>query len=428
MSFRLLSETFSDKSRFFASLMVVIAGTIGLRARTQLRMPGTFFWSILILCSSLFAIILFSDKPFASRNTQDINLVPENDTFVTVTMTFVGDLMCHSPQFNNARKADGTYDFNPSWEAIKPWLSASDYTIGNLETTCAGASRGFNGYPAFNTPDEYIAALKNAGFDMLATSNNHSMDTGEDGLERTIGVIKKNGLSYTGTFLSQADRDSIRMLDLKGLKVAVLNYTYGTNGAYPAKERAYKLNVFDSTLVKNDMANARKLGADIVLVFYHWGVEYRADPMWPKQDTMMRSAIKGGADLIIGSHPHVVGPVTYYKGEGSKLDSGLVAWTMGNFISNQSKRYQDAGLVLTVELTKNMRTGEVRISQTNYMPTWVYRGTDPSNKNYVVLPGNWCSNDSVPAWMDANSKIKLCEAFEDTKTIVTKYSKKPVVK
>lgn len=412
--------------------MVVITENIPLQPRIPFRIPAKFFWGIFVLAPLLFLIITFSDGTFASaqnRNENPAMFFAQADSLVTVTMTFVGDLMCHSPQFNNARQSDGTYDFNPSWNAIKPWLSASDYTIGNLETTCAGSGRGFSGYPAFNTPDSYIAALKNAGFDMLVTSNNHSMDTGEDGLERTIDIIKQNALAYTGTFTSQHDRDSIRIVDLKGLKVAVLNYTYGTNGAYPAKDRAYKLNVFDSTLVKNDMAAARKSGAELVLVFYHWGVEYRADPMWPKQDTMMQCAIRSGADLIIGSHPHVVGPVTFYKGEGSKLDSGLVAWTMGNFISNQSKRYQDAGLVLTVELTKNINTGAVWISKTTYMPTWVYRGTNPANKNYVVMPANICnSGDSVPVWIDANSKLKIGEAFEDTKKMVTRYSKKPEVK
>lgn len=417
--------------------MVVITGNIPHHSETALArfrnsISMKFFWSFCVLAPLLFLIVAMSDGFFASASEPHSNnaasLVSDKDSLVTVSITFAGDLMCHSPQFNNARQSDGTYNFNPSWDAIKPFLSAADFTIGNLETTCAGAGSGFSGYPAFNTPDEYIAALKYAGFDMLATSNNHSMDTGEKGLERTIGIIKQNGLAYTGTFLSQADRDSIRMVDLKGLKIAVLNYTYGTNGAYPSAEHAYKLNVFDSTLVKNDMAAARKNGAEIVLVFYHWGVEYRADPMWPKQDSMMQCAIHAGADLIIGSHPHVVGPVTFYKGEGSKLDSGLVAWTMGNFISNQSKRYQDAGLVLTVELTKNVNTGAVSISKTSYMPTWVYRGTDPSNKNYVVMPANLLSTgDSVPSWIREDSKLKMNEAFSDTKAMVTRYSNKPEI-
>jgi len=351
---------------------------------------------------------------------------PAEDSLVTVTLSFVGDLMCHSPQFNAAKQADGSYDFNPAFEFVKPYLSAADYTIGNLETTTAGLRRGYAGYPNFNTPDEYVAALKNAGFDMLVTSNNHSMDTGEEGLLRTIQVIKDNKLDYTGTFVSQKDRDSLRIVNLKGLKIGVLNYTYGTNGAYPAAARKYLLNVYDSTLVKNDIAAARKKDIDLVLVVYHWGAEYRPDPMWPKQDTMMRTAIAAGSDLIIGAHPHVVGPVTYYKTPpGAGLDSGLVAWTLGNFISNQSGRYKDAGVILNIELTKNLTKDSAWISKTTFVPTWVYRGTSPLNKNYQVLPSAWAERDSLPAWIDAASKTKMKEAWEDTKSIVRKYSKKP---
>ncbi|TND10522.1 MAG: poly-gamma-glutamate synthesis protein (capsule biosynthesis protein) [Bacteroidetes bacterium] len=348
------------------------------------------------------------------------------DSLITVTMTFVGDLMCHSPQFNAARQADGSYDFNPAWAEVKGFLSEADITIGNLETTCSGANRGFAGYPNFNTPDEYVPALKNAGFDFLVTSNNHSMDMGESGLLRTIDIIKKSSLGYTGTFTSQADHDSIRILDVKGLKIAILNYTYGTNGAYPSADHKYMLNVYDSTQVKNEVKKAREKGAQLVVTLYHWGAEYRPDPMWPKQDTMMRTAIAAGSDMIIGAHPHVVGPVTYYKGTGgAKLDSGLVAWTLGNFISNQSKRYTDAGLILNVELTKNVKKDSAWISKMSFVPTWVYRGTSATNKNYVVLPSSWSEKDSLPAWIDAASKVKMKEAHADTKSIVRKYSAKP---
>lgn len=409
--------------------MVVIAAHIPNRRNRFYRLPVIAFFAWGLLAPLLLFIILLSDNPVPralAAPLQQEKKFTGDDSLLRITISFTGDLMCHSPQFNNARQADGSYDFNPSWDMMRQRLSEADYTIGNLETTCAGAARGYSGYPAFNAPDEYVAALKNAGFDMLVTSNNHSMDTGEEGLQRTIGVIGKNGLAYTGTFTSQQDRDSVRILDLKSIRIAVLNYTYGTNGAYPSKAHAWMLNVYDSTLVKNDIDSARKNGAELVLVFYHWGAEYRADPMWPKQDTMMQTAIRSGADLIIGSHPHVVGPVTCYKTKNAALDSGLVAWTLGNFISNQSGRYKDAGVVLTVELTKNRNTGAIYISKTEYTPTWVYRGTDPSNKNYIVMPASLCSSDSLPAWINADSKVKLTEAFSDTKAMINRYSAKPI--
>lgn len=384
------------------------------------RAAAALIIPLLVLGMVILDSDLFAEAP-PERTVPPTATAP--DSVITVSVTFVGDLMCHSPQYNAARRSDGSYSFDTAWSAVKAYLSGADLSIGNLETTCSGADRGFSGYPNFNTPDEYIPALKNAGFDFLVTSNNHSMDMGESGLQRTIRILKQNQLGYTGTFETQADHDSIRILDIKGMKLAILNYTYGTNGAYPSTDHKYMLNVYDSTQVAGEVRKAREKGAQVVVTLYHWGAEYRADPMWPKQDTMMRTAIASGSDLIIGAHPHVVGPVTYYKtAKTAKLDSGLVAWTMGNFFSNQSKRYTDAGLILTVDLSRNTHSDSTWISGVHFVPTWVYRGNSPLNKNYLVLPAHWAEKDTLPAWIDAASRAKMKEAYEDTKAIVRKYN------
>ncbi len=342
------------------------------------------------------------------------------DSTVRISMAFVGDLMCHVPQMNCARQADGSYDFTGTFDEIAAALSASDFTIGNLETTTAGKRLPYGGYPAFNTPDAYIPALKKAGFDFLVTSNNHSMDTGEEGLLRTLEQLRLNELPTTGTFTSQADRDSVRIVNLKGLRIGILNYTYGTNGAYPSANHKWMLNVADSTLVTDDVKRARVQGAQLVLVFYHWGWENRAEPV-PQQDTMFRYAVAAGADLVIGAHPHVVGPVEYFKTQnGAMLDSGLVAWSLGNFISNQYWRYTDAGVILNLELEYNATTGKAKLLPAAFTPTWVYRNYSPQKKNYLILPANWCENDSLPNWIDGESKRKMCEAYGDTKVMMRK--------
>jgi poly-gamma-glutamate capsule biosynthesis protein CapA/YwtB (metallophosphatase superfamily) len=144
-------------------------------------------------------------------------LPPPADSISEISINLVGDLMCHLPQTNNAKLSNGEYDFNPSFEYIKPFLQDADITIGNLETTFAGTVQPYAGYPAFNSPDAYCTAVKNAGFDFLVTANNHSMDTREAGLLRTIDVIKKHGLGYAGTYLNQRDHDSIRIVNVKGM-------------------------------------------------------------------------------------------------------------------------------------------------------------------------------------------------------------------
>jgi poly-gamma-glutamate synthesis protein (capsule biosynthesis protein) len=222
-----------------------------------------------------------------------------SDSIVTVTISAVGDLMCHVTQYTYAKTADGKYDFNHSFSEIKKYISASDLAMGNLETTFAGASLGYSGYPNFNSPDEYAETIKNAGFDLLLMANNHSMDMGENGLLRTIRVVEQNQLHHTGTFTSQHDRDSIRIFFLKGIKLAVLNYTYGTNGILPAKGHEFMLNIIDTALIKKDILMARKQGAEIVLVYFHYGTEYVTEPT-ESQRFIVGKTIEYGADIILG--------------------------------------------------------------------------------------------------------------------------------
>ncbi len=388
------------------------------------------FSNILHYCGGIsllfLAFFLASWKePSAVHEKNSVNIAVEKaDSVSTITLGFVGDLMCHGPQMTNAKQADGSYDFNPSFTEIKSALSSPDIMIGNLELTMAGPKKPYGGYPAFNTPDEYITAISNAGFDFLVTSNNHSMDTGEEGLQRTLKKVREAGMGSTGTFDSQRDHDSIRVLNKNGISIAILNYTYGTNGAYPSANHKYMLNVADSASVGSEVRRARAMNPDILVVIYHWGVENIGEPI-AKQDSMFHWAADYGADLVIGAHPHVVGPIDYFKTKNNaSLDSGIVAWSLGNFVSNQYWRYTDAGLILNVTIEKNHTTGKKSLKNTAFIPTWVYRAYDPSLKQHVIVPATWCGTDSLPQWMNAESKTKMCEAFDDTKKMVGKYSSK----
>lgn len=391
----------------------------------HLTFPQILYYSGgIALFAGAFLFAFFREEKVVPDHTRSAVSAPAPDSISTVTVGFVGDLMCHTPQMSNAKQADGSYDFNPSFAEIKAALSAPDIMIGNLELTTAGPKKPYGGYPAFNTPDEYITAIRNAGFDFLVTSNNHSMDTGEEGLLRTLNKVREAGLGSTGTFDSQRDRDSIRILSANGISMAVLNYTYGTNGAYPSRAHAYMLNVADSALVRKDVQRARSMNPDLVVVIYHWGVENVAEPT-AKQDSMFHWAADHGADLVIGAHPHVIGPVDYFKtAKGASLDSGIVAWSLGNFVSNQYWRYTDAGLILNVTIEKNHTTGRKELKQTTFIPTWVYRAYDPSLKQHVIVPATWCGKDSLPQWVNAESRTKMCEAFSDTQKMIGKYTQR----
>jgi hypothetical protein len=364
-------------------------------------------------------VVVATEEPAKFEEPKVISyLPPPADSVSEISINLVGDLMCHLPQTNNAKLSNGTYDFNPSFEYIKPYLQDADITIGNLETTFAGTTQPYAGYPAFNSPDEYCSAIKNAGFDFLVTANNHSMDTREAGLLRTIEVIKKHNLGYAGTYLNQRDHDSIRIVNIKGIKLGILNYTYGTNGSYPISDHKYMLNVIDSAGIVTAVRSAKKQGADIVMVFYHMGVENVTEPIQAQKDAV-RFALEAGATLVIGAHPHMIGPTKVMYSEAIK-DTAFIAYSLGNFLSNQYWRYTDAGVILRLIIQKNYTKHTTEFKSADYLPTWVYRG-DGAKKMHILFPAQWATDSTkLPAFLTNTHRQKMIEAFEDTKTMVTK--------
>jgi poly-gamma-glutamate capsule biosynthesis protein CapA/YwtB (metallophosphatase superfamily) len=396
-------------SKYFYSLIFILAASV-------------FF----ITCKSTEKTVLKEEsQPVATEVSKEFEapktityLPPPADSISEISINLVGDLMCHLPQTNNAKLSDGKYDFNPSFEYIKPYLQDADLTIGNLETTFAGTSQPYAGYPAFNSPDEYCTAVKNAGFDFLVTANNHSMDTREAGLLRTIEVIKKHHLGYAGTYLNQRDHDSIRILTIKGIKLGILNYTYGTNGSYPISDHKYMLNVIDSAGIVTAVKQAKTLGAEIVLVFYHMGLENITEPTQAQKDAV-RFALDAGATLVIGAHPHVVGPTKQMYSKAIN-DTAFVAYSLGNFLSNQYWRYTDAGVILKIVIQKNYTKKRVFFKEASFTPTWVYRG-DGARKMHVLFPAQWgLDSTKLPVFISKSHQQKMKEAFDDTKSIMTK--------
>jgi poly-gamma-glutamate capsule biosynthesis protein CapA/YwtB (metallophosphatase superfamily) len=343
------------------------------------------------------------------------------DSVVTARISVVGDLMCHSVQFNYARVEKDSFDFNPVYREVKKYFEQSDFVFGNLETVTAGKSKGYSGYPFFNCPDDYITALHNAGFNLITTSNNHSLDQGEAGLLRTISVLKKNHLLYNGTFTSQRDGDSIRIINIKGIKVAFLAYTFGTNGIPVPEGKSYLINLIDFDLIKSDIEKARKSVADIVLVHYHFGEEYKREPVAYQKEVVAKT-ISFGADIIIGGHPHVLEPVQFFKTNNGNIDTGFVAYSMGNFISNQRWRYSDAGAILNFEITKDLRSNAVHISNVSYIPTWVFKGTTNRGNEYVVLPLLPNYRSTIDKYLTVSDRSNMSQAFDDTNEILRKYS------
>ncbi len=372
-------------------------------------------------------LFLFNLSSF-QRSYKKIPPQDKKDSLVTISISAVGDLMCHSVEYDYARVGADSFNFNPFFRFISPYLKSSDFTFGNLETVTAGRAMHYSGYPMFNTPGSFIEALKSAGFNLVTTSNNHALDRGEEGILHTIKELKKYGLNYDGTFSSVRDRDSIRIYNIKGIKVAFLAYSYGTNGNEIPKNKPYLINIIDTTLIRHDIKKAKQSNADIVLVYFHFGVEYQRQPTLFQKE-IVKKTISYGANIIIGSHPHVIEPVMFYRKAvnsnnaiNCKMDSGFAAYSLGNFISNQRWRYSDCGVILTLHITKNFSTDSIYISKVTYLPTWVFKGITGRGKEYVVLPSQIQPMDTSYSFLSASDKFKMMQSFNDTKKILTEYT------
>lgn len=367
---------------------------------------------LVIIVSILLFLAL--DK-IGSKTRQNSN----RDSSITISITAVGDLMCHLIEADYAKTASDSFNFNPYFDSVRKYIESSDFAFANLETVTAGKSAGYSGYPMFNSPDQFITAIKNAGFKLISTANNHAIDRGESGVLRTIKQLRNNNLNYNGTFTSQKDRDSIRIFDIKGIKVAFLAYTYGTNGN--KVPRPYLINIIDTSLIHNDIKAARNKGAEIVLVHFHFGKEYQRYPI-DYQKNVVNATISYGADLIIGGHPHVIEPAYYFKSYDPKLDSGFVAYSLGNFLSNQRWRYSDAGVILTIKIEKKIPEDKFYISSVEYTPTWVFKGKIDNKNSFEILPAKLAFDKEYPEYLTNKDLGKMRQAFEDTQFILTRYT------
>lgn len=333
----------------------------------------------------------------------------------TLTISVVGDIMAHMPQVDAARQDDGTYDFKPVFQDVKPYLEKADIAMGNLETTISNDEIGYTGYPRFRTPEAILEALKYAGFDVITTANNHSLDGVEFGVENTLNKLDEYGFLHTGTARSPEEREQVLIVEKNDIKIAILAYTYGTNGMEAAVDKeklTYMVNYLnDEARIKQDIKKAREQGAEVVIGCIHWGDEYVRQP----SDTQKQIAdrlLSYGMDIIFGSHPHVLQPMdrkTITDPDGSEREV-FVIYSLGNFVSNQRDRYRDSGVILNLEIVKDYDAQTVGLGKIDYIPTWVHKYTENGKLHYRILP--------VADYMDQNligdAEQRIKEVWHET--------------
>jgi poly-gamma-glutamate synthesis protein (capsule biosynthesis protein) len=346
-----------------------------------------------------------------------LSLVSKAQDTTRLSLLFAGDIMGHDSQIASAyNPIKKTYDYASCFQFVKPYVDSADLALANLEVTLAGPP--YKGYPQFSSPDQLALTLKDIGFDVLVTANNHCVDRGKKGLERTITMLDSFKIAHTGTFKDSVSRlnETPLMVEKNGFRLAILNYTYGTNGLPVTKPNI--VNHLDTAVMRQDLLKAKEANPDVIIVFTHWGAEYQSLPSKGQKD-LTEFCFRNGAQLVIGAHPHVLQPMEWRREKNQ-----FVAYSLGNYVSGQRKRYTDGGAMAYLELKKikyQADSAEVSIDSAGYYLAWVYRTVDAS-KDYYLMPIDE-EQSNLSFIKDAESKAALKVFVEDSRLLFRKFNK-----
>lgn len=359
----------------------------------KLNFKKVFF--VLLIIVAIILLIVFREKIFKSEESvsvADTSATNENmekeevKEPITFTLTSIGDTLCHNTQYWDAQnKQTNTYDFSYVYEDIKTYTESSDITIGSLETTFAGEERGYSNYPTFNSPDSLATALKDIGVDVVSLAGNHALDYGFTGLSRTIDVFDNIGLSHLGTYKTEEAQKELLIKNVKGVNIAFINYTYGTNGIPIPERKEYCVNLTDKDLIKKQINQAKDSNVDMIVACMHWGTEYRTTAN-DEQEELADFLFKNGVDIILGNHPHVLEPMekkTITMDDGTEKEV-FVVYALGNFTADQRDEITRDSAILTLSITKNSN-GKISINSANYVPIYMYKNPNVSTHKFKIL-------------------------------------------
>lgn len=298
-----------------------------------------------------------------------------------LSLIMVGDALLHSSLYRDGYQ-NGTYDFTSQLEFIKPEIQKHDLAFYNQESILGGTSIGLSDYPNFNSPQEFGDAMIDAGFNLVSLANNHTMDRGVTAIQNSCDYWKTKDVLAAGSYCSAEDAEEIKIKEKNGIKYTMLAYTYGTNGITVPSDKPYLVNLYSDELAKADIEKVRDK-VDLLIVSMHWGTEYRSEPT-DEQKREAEYLSNLGVDIIIGTHPHVIEPITY-------INDTLVIYSLGNFISAQSTNndYNTmVELMTSVDVVKTTKDGqsEIKLENLNNELLYNYYQKDSRWHNFKVIP------------------------------------------
>lgn len=365
---------------------------------------------------SIFGTGLGKDTEEPDIEIDDNEPIIKEPDIRNIEMVSVGDIMFHAPQLNAANMGNGVYDFAPPFEYIKPYVESADLALANFETVTPENGRAYEGYPLFNSPKESILALKETGFDILSTANNHTLDQGKVGVLNTLKYIEEYGLKSVGTYSQPNPQPLIE--EVNGIKFGFLAYTYGLNGLdsrLTQEELSYMINLIDEEKIEKDIRTMKDLDVDMVVVSIHWGNEYQRQPS-DYQIELGHKMVDWGANIILGSHPHVLQKSEIIKKDGR---DNFIIYSMGNFISNQRQEtmgnsYAEDGVIVRLNIEKDMDENKTRIKDVEFIPTWVHKYFVNQKPQYRVLPLNRVIDGDLDIVLSDTVLKRVKKSFNDS--------------
>lgn len=344
------------------------------------------------------------DKP--GKKDPDSKENPIEPVVSNVKLISVGDIMFHMPQVKASYLGNGNYDFTDSFSYVKKHISDADIAIANFETVTAGNDKKFSGFPQFNSPKETLLGLKESGFDIISTANNHSLDQGKNGIINTIKYAKEFGLKNIGTY--EEPQKEYLIEEKNGIKLGFLSYTYGVNGLefyLSDEELSYMINRIDEDKIKKDIETLDNK-VDVVVVSVHWGTEYQREAN-DFQIDLGHKMVEWGANIILGSHPHVLQKSEMIKKDGQ---DNFIIYSMGNFFSNQRKEtmgnsFTEDGIMVSINIEKDITNDKTIIKEVEFLPTWIDKYIEEGKEKFRILP----TRDVL----DGNLEIKLSDSVKN---------------
>lgn len=387
-----------------------------------------FCLSILIM--GIFSFSTINKISILSKNKSEeaSTFTPKKEESNKVSLLAVGDTMVYNAQLTAQYNiSSAKYNFNNNFEYVKKYVEKADYSTLNLETTLTGNKvYRYSSYPKFNSPDELADGLRYAGFDLISTANNHAYDKGDLSIKNTLSTLKDKNLDVVGT-KENSDKEFL-VKKINGINIGITSYSYGKiignnkylNDIKISDEYKNNINIFDSTSTDKAFNNInftlKKMNnTDLQVVYLHWGDKFSLKEN-SFQKELAQKLCDAGVDVIIGSHSHVVQPVTTIKSSDNKHET-IIAYSLGNFLSNQTRnqfnQYTEDGLMINIDISKSSTDKKARIEKVTCIPTWLNKYYNSKTAKYVyeIIP---IANKSDLDKIDNLPQNKVKKSYENT--------------